>query len=92
MLEVLCLTKKGAKDFFYIPALITVSIYYYFFRRPIVDFAIENKAALTAREKRLERSKMNNPNFAKKDGKSQHKGIYKICSERIMGDQVAMLT
>ena len=32
-------------------------------KRPIVDFAIENRKALLARQKREEKSKLKNPNF-----------------------------
>jgi nucleolar protein 4 len=38
-------------------------------RRPIVDFSIENRKALLARQKREEKSRTNNPNF-KGDKKS----------------------
>ena len=40
-------------------------------RRPIVEFSIENRKALLARQKRLEKSKEKNPNFQAKKGESQ---------------------
>jgi len=38
-------------------------------RRPIVEFAIENRQALLARQKRLEKSREKNPNSKKNDNK-----------------------
>merc|ERR1719490_577975 len=38
-------------------------------RRPIVEFAIENRQALLARQKRLEKSREKNPNSKKSDNK-----------------------
>jgi len=40
-------------------------------RRPIVEFSIENRKALLARQKRLEKSRDNNPNFQSKKGGNQ---------------------
>merc|ERR1711992_465527 len=37
-------------------------------RRPIVEFSIENRKALLARQKRMEKSKEKNPNFKTKKG------------------------
>ena len=39
-------------------------------RRPIVEFSIENRKALLARQKRLEKSKEKNPNFKTKKGEN----------------------
>ena len=39
--------------------------------RPIVEFSIENKKAVNAREKRLEKSRENNPNFKGGKGAKQ---------------------
>ena len=43
-------------------------------QRPIVEFSIENRKALNARQKRLEKSKEKNPTFNKENvGKGKNK-------------------
>ena len=43
-------------------------------QRPIVEFSIENRKALNARQKRLEKSREKNPNFNKDNvGKAKNK-------------------
>merc|ERR1719233_1492648 len=43
-------------------------------RRPIVEFSIENRKALLARQKRMEKSREKNPNYSKKQ-KSENKKL-----------------
>jgi len=43
-------------------------------QRPIIEFSIENRKALNARQKRLEKSREKNPNFNKENvGKAKNK-------------------
>merc|ERR1712242_547550 len=42
-------------------------------RRPIVEFSIENRKALLARQKRMEKSKEKNPNFKQNKEKRKNK-------------------
>jgi len=50
-------------------------------RRPIVDFSVENRVAVQAREKREERSKQNNPNYKPQDKTDTAKPTKKNATE-----------
>lgn len=44
------------------------------FQRPIVEFSLENRSALKAREKRMEKSKEKNPLWKKEKKEATKKG------------------
>merc|ERR1719273_1242102 len=47
-------------------------------QRPIIEFSIENRKALNARQKRLEKSREKNPNFNKENTDGKSKGPKKL--------------
>ncbi len=56
-------------------------------QRPIIEFSIENRKALNARQKRLEKSKEKNPNYNKENkAKEQQKKVKKLDTQEIQDE------
>jgi len=57
-------------------------------RRPIVEFAIENRKALLARQKRLEKSREKNPNMSEKQKKLNNNKKLEVAADKTVAKEV----
>merc|ERR1712083_610848 len=57
-------------------------------RRPIVEFAIENRKALLARQKRLEKSREKNPNLSEKQKKVNNNTKLEVAADRTVAKEL----